>query len=159
MLTLDQTTLYYRNLSNAYVKENYSGLTDEVNAWALQVPRGSKAKSKMSVRSVSTPSLTNASSSCPPRSSGSARPAARPIARSALTNSVKVKNTDSDDEVQIVQDTGFISDQDETMGEERDAAVKSPPKAGRRVSSSASPYKIIVFIYLTSFLMLDHCQT
>ena len=155
MLTLDQTTLYYRNLSNAYVKENYSGLTDEVNAWALQVPRGSKAKSKTSVRSASTPSLTNASSSRPPRSSGSARP----IARSALTNSVKVKNTDSDDEVQIVQDTGFISDQDETMGEERDAAVKSPPKAGRRVSSSVSPYKIIVFIYLTPFLMLDHCQT
>lgn len=135
MLTLDQTTLYYFNLSNAYVKNNLSGLTDEVNAWALQVPRGEKVKSKTSVPSASTPSLTNAPSSHFSRSSG-------PKVRSALNNAIKVRDSDKD-EVQILRETGFISDQDETMGEERDAAAKSPPKLGQRISSSVRPLKTL----------------
>lgn len=133
MLTLDQTTLYYFNLSNAYVENNFSGLTDEINAWAVHVPPGEKARFKTRVQSASTPSLTNAPSS---RFSRSSAP------RSALNNAIKIRNSDKD-EVQILRETGFISDQDETMGDERDAAVKSPPKPGRRISSSVRRLKTL----------------
>ena len=134
-LTLDQTTLFYLNLSNAYVQNDHSGLTDEINTWALKVPHDGnstrKVKSKMSVPSATTPPLTSAPSSRFSRSSG-------PTARSALNNAIKVtgRNSNNDNEIQISQDTEYNSDQDETMGDERDSAVKSPPKSGQRISSS-----------------------
>ena len=149
-LTLDQTTLFYLNLSNAYVQNDHSGLTqnDEINAWALEVPNdgNSKVKFKTSVPSATTPPLSSAPSSRFSRSSAT-------TARSALNNAIKVtsRNSINDNEIQIVQDTGFISDQDETMGDERNAAVKSPPKLGQHISSSVRLFNNITFVYLISF--------
>ena len=129
MLTLDKTTLYFTSLSQTYSKDKDSGLLDEVTAWASQIPPRTKPKSGF--RSTSTPSLTNTTS----RTSR----VSAPSARSAFTNNVKVAGTNSDEEVEIIGETGFVSDHDELFGNECEVALKSPPKTGRRASSSVSP--------------------
>ena len=107
-LTLDQTTLFYLNLSNTYVQNDHSGPNDEINSWALEVPSGRnlKVKSKTSVPSATTPPLSSAPLSHFSHSSGT-------TAWSALNNAIKVtssRNSNNDNETQISQDTGFILD-------------------------------------------------
>jgi hypothetical protein len=61
-----------------------------------------------------------------------------PTSRSALSNTVKVAGRESDDdEIEFIEN-GYLSEHDETVGEERENAVRSPPKAGKRVTSSVS---------------------
>ena len=143
MLTLDPTTLFYLSLSNEYTKDQDSGLLD-VEKWAASVQRGSKPISRVGARSnsKSTPSLTHTSTSNPARSSGSTDLArlsgpSCPSARSALTNTVKVTGGSDDSEVEIIE-AGFLSEHDETVGEEREFAMKSPLKGGKHVSNSVS---------------------
>jgi len=47
-----------------------------------------------------------------------------------------VKIINHDDGIEIAE--GSLSDFDETKGNERDAAIKSPPKGKQRISSSVS---------------------
>jgi hypothetical protein len=116
MLTLDRTTLFYFSLRDLDEKNKHSGL---IKDWATKIPRNAKPGS-----STHTPSLTHGST----RSSHAAS-----SIRSAL-NTVKISN--HDDGVEIAE--GGLSDLDETIGNERDAAVKSPPKGKQRISSAVS---------------------
>ena len=118
MLTLDPTTLFYFSLRDLDFKNNHAGLIQD---WATKIPRNAKPES---TRSKATPSLTHGST----RSSH-----APPSARSAL-NTVKIG--EHDDSIKIAE--GGLSDVDETKGDERDAAIKSPPKGTRRITSSVS---------------------
>jgi hypothetical protein len=121
MLTLDHTTLFYWTLSDtSKSKDKFAGI---INDWASKVPQNSKPPSKArsksnSIQSASTPSLTNASTV--------------KTGRSALRQDVKITDHGVHDDVDI------ISDLDETIGKERDAAKQSPDKGRQRVTSSVS---------------------
>lgn len=45
-----------------------------------------------------------------------------------------------------VDETGFVSDTDEVVGQEREAAVNSPPKKGKRVTSDVSLFSFFAVI-------------
>jgi len=116
MLTLDQTTLFYFSLRDTPIDKDKLGL---VTTWAAKVPSYAKKTcdpGPNSTQSTSTPPLTLASSHS---------------SRSASSRAVKVTHAN----VEVISDTGGLSDHDETVGDERDLAIKSPPKGGRRLTS------------------------
>ena len=118
MLTLDQTTLFYFSLRDAInCDKDKSGL---VHNWASRIQPNTKAHSKPTSiqNSASTPFLTHTSSQ---------------TSQSTLSRDVKVT-----EDVEVASATGGLSDHDETFGEERDAEFKSPPKAGRHITSEVS---------------------
>lgn len=123
ILTLDQTTLFYWNLSNDYLKPKFSG-TKKITTWTLEVSEGLKSHSH---RSDSTPPLTgsNATSVTRPPSSVRSRTS------SALTNGIKISEANEDG----LLEHGAISDRDETVGEEFEAKKKSPVKGQVRLTS------------------------
>lgn len=135
MLTLDETTLYYYFLSDD-TTSNKRKFSAGINDWAESVARNSKSKSlkssnKTSSRSASIlPLLTNASS----------RSSVNSVLTKGITISqaapVPIKVETNDDSILIID--GGISDEDETHGFERDAAVSSPPKGKKRVTSAVS---------------------
>ncbi|KAF7967083.1 hypothetical protein HWV62_35925 [Athelia sp. TMB] len=115
-------------VSNEYSKPDFSG-TNNVEAWTATIPRSFKASS---ARTTSTPSLTNT------RTGSQATTATRPPASvasrsSALNNGIKISE---DDEEDYINETGAISDHDETKGEEYEAKKSSPLKDGRRLTSA-----------------------
>jgi len=121
MLTLDPTTLFYLSLMETSNPKK-GGLID---MWAAGVPTRlplSKNSNKpASIRSI--PSLTIGST--------------RSTSTLVLTNRVAI--TSAEPQVIDISDDEFgFPDEDETKGPERDAAVASPPKGKKRVTSSVS---------------------
>jgi hypothetical protein len=112
---LDCTTLFYFSLRDLDEKDKHSGL---IKDWATKIPRNVKPGS------TCTPSLTHGST----HSSHAAS-----LIWSAL-NMVKISNHDNG--VEIAE--GGLSDLDETIGNERNAAIKSPPKGKQRILSVVS---------------------
>ena len=128
MLTLSQPTLYYWNLRSNTKKDN--GI---ITNWATTI-------SKLS------------SSSQP--SAGSSRTLSGRVstqATSITSKSVTKKATnilalsDKSDNDTDAESKGAFSDNDETVGKERDAAVNSPPKNGVRATSSVSTNLSLVY--------------
>lgn len=163
MLTLDPTTLYYLNLSDAYQKDRYSGLkhsTDDLSDWLTNVPLGSRG----SLKSVTTPALTKSGRSSNP-AANSVRSASAGIRSTSTSNQrpasrsgglVKViGETNPNDDESGINVLGGISDNDETIGPERDAAMNSPPKAGRRVNSSVSLYLVIYVVNIITIILVS----
>lgn len=130
LLTLDQTTLFYWNLSNEYSKSKLSG-PKAVEIWTVSVPQGVEPPS--SKRTDSTPSLTRSNGS---RAITALRPPTSVASRtsSALTNGIKITGEDDDG----VMEKGAVSDRDETRGEEYQAKKKSPVKKGLRLNSQVT---------------------
>lgn len=137
-LTLDQCTLFYWTLSDSSLnkKRKISAINEWASASAIpdnvpasRAPSEATATTSSRLRSV-VPSLT----------SGSTR-------SSVLTNNVtivshqaplvKVKAEMVPDEIEIHSDGG-LSDADEIRGEEREAAIRSPPKGKNRVTSEVN---------------------
>lgn len=130
LLTLDQTTLFYWNLSNQYLKPRFLG-TNEVASWSSDVPNGYKPSSQ---RTTSTPSLVK-SESVTSRASSATRPPPSVLSQtSAMSNGIKVFRT-ADNKI---MEHGAISDRDETQGEEYEAKKRSPMKGGQRLTSAVS---------------------
>ena len=145
LLTLDETTLFYYFLSDS--KKKYADSAG-INNWAATIPKNSKPASKVasaagsrSIASIfSGPPLTDATT----RSSGT----------SALSKNIKVsrdipvKIESHDTFIQVAE--GGLEDDDEAADLEREAAIKSPLKGKKRVSSSVSfnTVSILQFIYL-----------
>lgn len=117
MLTLDHTTLYYYSLSDATFPGDRH--TAKINDWRVKVKKPSGT-----TRSI-TPSLTKTSTRSLSRSISS---------RSALSK-VIVRQRGSD-VIGVVDSDVPLSDHDETNGPERVAAIKSPLKGKKRVTSS-----------------------
>lgn len=132
LFTLDQTTLFYWNLSNEYSKAKFAG-PKAVEVWTVGVPQGLKPPS--SKRSVSTPSLTRSNASL---ATTATRPPTSVASRtsSALTNGITITEDDEDG----FMEKGAVSDCDETRGEEYEAKKKSPVKGGLRLTSQVSTY-------------------
>jgi len=131
MLTLDRTTLFYFSLRDRDFKKNHEGLIQD---WATKIPRNAKPGG---THSKATPSLTQ----------GSTRSSHAPPSTQSAINAVAVKISNHDDSIKIAE--GGLSDVDETKGNERDAAIKSPPKGKQRITSSVSyhsPFVVLTYI-------------
>jgi hypothetical protein len=131
LLTLDPVTLHYWTLSNA--ADNRQKRGSAIKAWASAVPNG-KPTSRASKSIFShVPSLTTGAS--------------RSSAPSVLTNKVKIFSHQVSDSVKVKDEPapmislfdGGLSDNDEMRGEEREAAINSPPKGKKRVTSEVGP--------------------
>jgi hypothetical protein len=146
MLTLDQTTLYYHFLSDSASNGNNSGekFLSGIKSWAASIPRNaqpsSKATSKTGTSKTGTKTSSRGDSILPPLTEATTRSSANSVLTKNITISqkapVKVKLETNDVSINIV-DEG-LSDEDETNGVERDAAVASPPKGKKRVTSAVS---------------------
>jgi hypothetical protein len=137
LLSLNESTLYYYFLSDRTSNASKEEFSTGINQWAATIPDNAKlgnkpeaaSASRMSKRSV--PALTNASTS---RSSNT----------SVLSESIKISQNvkvkaqaePHDASIEIVE-LG-LEDDDETMGIEREAALKSPLKGKARVSSAVT---------------------
>lgn len=152
MLTLDETTLFFWNVSNRAKKPKHKH--DAVSKWADTVQRNAKAdgltsKTQLSNSSITsrsvTPALTNqttATGSSSVRTSDSRGRAQAPR--------IVIKPEPQDDGLVFAQDDVIISDLDERIGEEHEDAMKSPPKgSGVRLGS-----EVCCIFYLYNLLTL-----
>lgn len=146
MLTLDKTTLYYYFLSDDSTS-NKRKFSAGINEWAESIVNASKPTSKASKsnKSLKSSKSSSRSASVLPLSTNvtvSSRSSADSVLTKNITISqtmpapIKVETNDHDGAILIVD--GGISDEDETKGFERDAAVASPPKGKKRVTSTVS---------------------
>jgi len=114
MLTFDETTLYYYTLSANKDGQKQSGV---IQNWVETV---AKAKA------ISATTLTS-------RASSTLRPSTTSAALKPKSQAIKREGAVLD-----IRDNGGLSDLDETEGAEQEAAVQSPPKNGKRATSSVS---------------------
>jgi hypothetical protein len=135
LLTLDQSTLFYWMLSDSSLKKRKHA--SAIKEWALAVPATARATSG------SKAPFSLARSDIPPLTSGTSRSSAS----SVLTDSVKIISHRALDSVEVkaelaptlsLHTNGGLSDNDERRGEEREAAINSPPKGKKRVTSDVS---------------------
>ena len=127
MLTLNQPTLYYMNLSGGGTTQKAGGI---IKNWAIAVD-------KLTAKPPSTATSTSTGGTLV-RSTTTQASSRRPTAPTKKT----VVPLDDD-----AESIGPVSDRDETIGNERDAAVKSPLKNGARVTSSVSPTRSSIIYY------------
>ena len=126
MLTLSQPTLYYRDLSTDTAKKD--GL---INNWATAV-------SKL----ASLSRLTGHSCS-------DSRHTVRMTSQRSTTSKKNAPELSDDD---AEYDQGAWSDNNETIGNERDAAVNSPPKNGVHATNSVRIPSLISYTYTTMII-------
>ena len=135
-LTLDESTLFYWTLSDSYLdkKRKHSSVISE---WASTIPSNAKPPSQAPSHVIATTS-SRPKSIVPSLTSGSSRSSAP----SVLTNDVRiVGHRTRPDWVKVKAETrpepelemalyfdGGLSDHDETIGKEQEAAINSPPK-------------------------------
>lgn len=160
MLSLDQTTLFYWSLSNSTsVKRKHD---DIVNDWAItasleDLKNPSRPPSKAETTKTTKSSASRGASAVPSLTNGSTRT----TARSVLTNDILITGTVKPkievhkpvlgDNSVIVLSDGGLSNNDETIGLEREEAILSPPKGKRRATSSVSTLNTIRrLIYLSN---------
>jgi hypothetical protein len=133
MLTLDQSTLFYWTLSDTSLqKRRYK---DAIKEWASDIPDSAKPVSRAPSRTTQTKSIAGRSA-VPSLTSGTSRSSAPSVLTNDITrpDAVKVK---AEPKIALYFDGG-LSDCDETIGKEREAAVNSPPKGKKRVTSEVS---------------------
>jgi hypothetical protein len=137
MLTLDSTTLYYYFLSDS-TSNGKKSFSAGINDWAASIPSNTKPTNK---RSAST-MTRGGTSTVPPLTNASTRSSAS----SVLTKTVKITTKVEPANIGIQIIDGALSDEDETMGFEREAAVMSPPKGKKRATSAVSNMRQHVII-------------
>jgi hypothetical protein len=150
MLTLDQSTLFYWTLSDKKRKHGHV-----INDWASAIPSNAKPVS----RAASQVSRAPSQMARKPSSSRSILPlpsltsgTSGSTAPSVLTNNVRIvshvapapaKVKPEPIDIGVNSDAG-LSDNDETNGNEREAAVNSPPKGRKRITSDVCFVLIII---------------
>src|ERR1700734_176683 len=150
MLTLSQPTLYYRDLiSNATQKSNSnSGI---VRNWAAAVSKLSSSSS------LSKPSSTAHSSRSHTFFTERSTSSKTSHDQSTTSKLGAKKATDLPNDADSGSD-GAFSDNDETLGNKRDAAVNSPPKNGVRATSSVCICSSLIY-YMYANLRLGYCKS
>lgn len=129
LLTLDETTLFYWDLSSSTKKDRSGALA--VADWSAEVKKKYGAPGSSNSKSNGTPSLTSSRSKTAGISQPSTRrPPSVASQTSALSNGIKI--TGLDDEL---IDRGAFSDRDETVGQEYEDKKVSPAKGKVRLSS------------------------
>ncbi|KAG1860199.1 hypothetical protein DFJ58DRAFT_840080 [Suillus subalutaceus] len=137
-LTLDETTLYYFFLSD--LTPNGKDFSAGINDWAASIPKNAKPSTKATTSQPSIFKNSTSSHRLPPLANASTRSSTN----SVLTENVLISHTvpitqepKEQDTLQLLDGLGRLSDEDETQGLEQEAAVASPPKGKKRVSSLA----------------------
>ena len=143
LLTLDQSTLFYRTLSNFYTGDNREP-SDGIREW-----RSGVSKSKPTSRVAN--SLTSRARSTTPSVMSNA---GRSSAPSVLTDNIKIISRSQASESTKVNlepastigfnENGGLSDNDETIGEEREAAFASPFKGKKRLTCEVRKYLYLI---------------
>jgi len=126
MFTLDETTLFYYFLSTAKKPQNASTM---IKGWAAGVKPGVPPKQASSRSSVTSAVHSKVTATTLGNNVG------------IVTKKSKLDPGSSKNSVVTVNELGGVSDDDETFGEERLAAVDSPFKGKRRATSA-------VFLFL-----------
>jgi len=137
MLTLDSTTLYYYFLSDS-TSNGKKYFSAGINDWAASIPSNAKPTNK---RTASTMTRGSTSSVLPLTNAST-----HSSASSVLSKSVKITTKVEPANIGIQIIDGALSDEDETMGFEREAAVMSPPKGKKRATSAVSNMRQHVII-------------
>ena len=134
-LIIDKSTLYYWTLSDvphkrgSAIKESAPAISSH-NKSTLQGPNLKSTSS----RTKSTIPLLSVSASCS-------------SAPSVLTEDIKIISHQTSDEVKakgendilsLSNDEGGLSDSDELGGKEQEAAINSPPKGKKRITSEVT---------------------
>jgi hypothetical protein len=140
-LTLDQSTLFYWMLSDVPRKRG-----SVINEWALAIASDSKTSTLQGPKSQATVTLgSNRTKSAIPSLTGSASHSSAP---SVLTDNIKVISRQSSGQVKVkvepevlsLSDGGGLSDSNEMGGQEREAAINSPPKGKKRITSEVTSW-------------------
>ena len=139
LLTLDQTTLFYYFLSDTTSKKKFEDFSSGINSWAAAIPKNSKPVKNKVTASVSGQSnnVSKHSGSIPPLTDATTRSSGT----SALSKNIRISHDvpikdDAHNTFIHVGEGGLEDDEDDTL--EREAAIKSPVKGKKRVSSSVS---------------------
>ena len=111
MLTFDETTIFYYNISVNKDCQKQSGL---IKNWVDTVTKAGAATTSCATSFTLRPSTVTSTGS---------KPKLQPIKREGAVLNIL---------------DGGLSNQDETEGAEREAAVKSPLKNGKQATSSVS---------------------
>lgn len=119
MLRLDEITLFYYLISTSVDAPKTSGL---IKDWSLKVAASKDISGPASKKSSShgTPAFTNATTLV-----------------AEFTSATPVSQIHKAPEI-TVDFAGGLSNEDEAIGDERHAAIVSPPKNGRRLTSMVS---------------------
>lgn len=134
MLTLDRITLFYHSLREATQAKKRKNDDDPVLKWSAGVKQARDPNAGKKLKRSTTTAFANDSLLTVQSSSGSS-------SRSALNAGIgvkKAKNTKNVEKPAVDEETGGLSDHDETKGEERDMAQNSPVKATVRATSKVS---------------------
>ena len=147
MLTLDETTLYYYSLCSAAAARD-DNPTVIVQKWQTGVKPDYASSSKHSSHALSKPgSRANYPASSAAVPSLTAASTSRSSSRSVLTKNVLItQDREEPTEDQSNSQVGGLSDDDETNGDERLAAVTSLFKEKVRLSSSVSELSFRKFL-------------
>ena len=137
MLTLDSTTLYYYFLSDS-TSNGKKYFSAGINDWAASILSNAKPTNK---RTASTMTRGSTSSVLPLTNAST-----QSSASSVLSKSVKITTKVEPANIGIQIIDGALSDEDETMGFEREAAVMSPPKGKKCATSAVSNMRQHVII-------------
>jgi hypothetical protein len=141
-LTLNQSTLFYWALScSSQSKKRKRCKSGGINEWAEAVPDHAKPASGTTYTGHSksnVPSLVTGTS----RSRSSILTNNVTIVSRGMVDSVKAKPAPDSEMVAVLSD-GSLSDNNETIGEERLVTVNSPPKGKRQVTSEVSLHLVI----------------
>jgi hypothetical protein len=150
LLSLNQTTLYYYFLSDrATIEKSFTG----INHWAKTIPENADPENAQPATGNKVASASTSTRKIPElsKNSGSNIPAltnatSRSSKLSVLSDNIKIsQNVDvkvktqakpHDTSIEIIE-LG-LEDDDETIGIEREAALKSPPKGRGRISSAVT---------------------
>ena len=135
LLTLDESTLFYWTLSDTSYKEQEH--LSAIGDWASAVPQNGSKSTSRAPKSTSSRAKTIPSLTCGTTSGRSYIP-------SILSDNVKITSRQSSDAVKVkaepvpmisLYSNGGLSDNDKIKGEERDFAIRSPPKGKKRITN------------------------
>jgi hypothetical protein len=159
-LTLDQSTLFYWELSDSYLSKE--GEDSSINKWASEIP----SDARPALTRVTASTSSNPKSTIPPLTSGSSHSSAPSWA--TFANNISIishgasklgKGKAKPPPAMTRLSDGGLSDADETKGEERDAAMRSPPKGRKQVTNEVSCYIIITWSLLSTTSDLASCRS
>lgn len=148
MFTLDETTLFYFSISQSMSsgQTNFSKKAG-IMSWASKVNSGAFSRAPSATNSIDS---RRTSATLPATTTGSSHSnttAVKPASDAALgraTSGPSNQDADTLDADTLGMDVTFgaMSDEEEMKGTERDAAVNSPPKGKKRLTSSVSAFEL-----------------
>ena len=145
MLTLDKTTLFFYSYILSTLNDDKPGPSKKcksnVSSWLNDVPAATPPPSQMpSLLSKNTAKTSRSATTIPSPTAGSTHLTAPSVLTANIKISEKLLAPPESKSVEPpcikVTENGAILDHDKVMGDERDAAVASPEKAGRCVTSA-----------------------